>query len=215
MALSSLSRAPAWMSLKSAGGRPRRAATRARKSLRGASSGGASRANLEKSQRMQDGQRLGDADLSRASLMTSGIFGLAFTMSAEPEPEHPVRQQRMRPVAALLINRSSASPVPPSIPPSLQAKMLAVRPPTPPLATLLTLHSTLPRPSPCLLQSMTLLPPSSAPLSPQMPSRTPFPFPLALRPLAFADASGPVSPSMTSHPAVLRAQVPAAQRAQG
>ena len=105
------------MSLKSAGGRPRRAARRARKSLRGASGGGASRGNLEKSERRQDGQRLGDADLSRASLMTSGIFGLAFTMSAEPEPEHPVRQQRMRPVAALLINRSSASPVPPSIPP--------------------------------------------------------------------------------------------------
>ena len=146
--------------------------------------------------------------------MTSGIF--PFIMSAEPEPDFPVRHQRMRPVASLLVNRSSASP----IPPSLQAKMLAVRPPHAPPATLLTLHSTPPRPSPCLLPSTTQPLLSSAPPSPQIPSRTLSPFPRALRPRAYlplsvADASGPVSPSMTSHPAVPPAQVPAAQKAQG
>ncbi|KAF8720285.1 hypothetical protein AX14_011070 [Amanita brunnescens Koide BX004] len=73
---------------------------------------------------------------SRASLMTSGILNLPLlTMSAEPEPEHPVRQQRsLRPVATLIASRSAAPP----IPASLQAKLLALAsrgPATAPSAT--------------------------------------------------------------------------------
>lgn len=160
---------------------------------------------------------------SRASLMTSGILNLPLlTMSAEPEPEHPVRQQRsLRPVATLIASRSAAPP----IPASLQAKLLAVRFSARPPPTLLTLHSWPPGarlqlPQPRLPPSMILLPPFRPLPSPPILSRTPSPFPRALRPHAYpplsaADASGPASPSRTSRPAVPLALVPAVQKVQG